>query len=341
MTTIVKREDFCSIVNGKEVDLYTLTNEFLTINLTNYGCRLIDIITQGKNGPVNVLIGFRSLKGIMQCDNCMGAIIGRYANKIYKGDLVIDSHKYQLPINNGINCLHGGDGFDKKVFTVTKITKTEVVLELDDKDGSNNFPGNVHVVITYKLHENNLVMTFEATTDQTTIVNITNHSYLNLNGEGSIVHHQLQIYSDQFLPITDEIVPTGEIRKVENTPFDFREFKEIGKEINNDYEQLKLGSGYDHSFIINENAPHCSWDKSIKQIANIKGDISEVQMSIYSSQPGVQFYTSNFMPEGFKTRSAFCLETQHFPDSPHHPEFPSTYLKRGDVYHHVCVYQFQ
>ncbi|ELP92935.1 aldose 1-epimerase, putative [Entamoeba invadens IP1] len=333
-----KREDFQRVLNGRQVDFFVLQNSEMSVGLTNYGCRLVNIIVKGKDGkPVDVEIGYKTLDGYLSTDNCFGAIIGRYANRIYKGDLKIDGITYTLPINNGINCLHGGVGFDKKVFQVVAQSENSIQLALTDEDGSNGFPGTVEAKVTYTLTGKTLEMKFEATTDKKTVINMANHSYLNMNGSGNIDGHVLQIQSDEYLPLTPEFVPTGEFVKVaEDKIFDFNEEKKIGQDIHKEHEQLKLASGYDHCYVLKkQKCGECGF------AAKLVGDVSGIVLKVYTTQPGVQLYTDNFMPENFEIRTAVCLETQNYPDSPHHEEFPSVVLAPGAKYEHKCIYSFE
>ena len=348
MTSFAKKEDFQRVYKEKEVSLYTLKNDKLTVNVTNYGCRIVDILVPKGDKLVNVITGYRTFDGFISTDNYMGAIVGRYANRIDRGKLVVENKEYQLPINNGINTLHGGlEGYDRRVFTVVSHNETEIKFELIDNDGMNNYPGTVTVTITYKLYQNDFQMYFEATTDKTTVVNISNHAYLNLNGNSTIYNHSVQINANHYLPVTKDLIPTGVLQPVENTPFDFRNPKCVGKEINEQDEQLLIAKGYDHNFCLNPIEERKKYEgvedgkKQSHEVATIIGDESNVKMIIYSTQPGVQFYTFNFDLEGFELRSAYCLETQNYPDSPNQHHFPSPFITKDEKYEEHLIYHFE
>jgi len=339
---------FDSVISDKKVSLYQLVNKNnISANFTNYGARIVSLMVPDKEGNLtDVVVGFNSLnKYINSSDPYYGATIGRYGNRIAKGKFSIDGIDYQAPTNNGLNMLHGGpNGYQSVIWDAEKIDNSTIQFSYLSKDGEMGFPGNLNVKVTYHLTDDNaLKISYEATTDKKTIINLTNHAYFNLNGEGSgtILNHKLQIFANQYTPIDSTLIPTGELANVQGTPFDFIKPEIIGKRINLNDDQLKHGKGYDHNFILKDNG-----DK--KHAACIVGDKSGIVMNVYTDQPGLQFYCGNFMTGknvfkgGVKDdfRTAFCLETQHFPDSPNHPIFPSTELIAGKTVKSESYYKF-
>ena len=343
------KENFEKEIEGNQVSLYILkaTND-LQVSITNYGARIVSILVPGKNGAIQeVVAGFDSLDGYLNTSEIYhGAIIGRYANRIAKGKFTLDSKEYQLAVNNPPNHLHGGiKGFHDKVWDAKQMNETTLVLHYFSKDGEEGYPGNLNVQVTYTVTaENELKISFEASTDKTTLLNLTNHAYFNLNGigSGSILNHELQINADHYTPIDKTSIPLGHLQPVANSPFDFRTPTTIGKRINEPNEQLKNGSGYDHNYALNKNADELS------VAAFATGDKSGITLKVLTTEPGMQLYTGNFMggENRFKSdvideqRTAFCLETQHFPDSPNKPQFPSTILKKGEVFKSETIFQF-
>lgn len=309
------------------------------------GARLMSLYVPGKNkGAVNVVIGFDSASQYQSStEPYFGATIGRYGNRIANGKFHLLGREYQLSINNGPNTLHGGkNGFQYKLWDAKMSGDSAIEFSYLSKDGEEGFPGNLQVKVVYTLTASNeLRMEYEATTDKPTIVNLTNHAFFNLNGEGSgaIENHLLQINANHYTPVDSTLIPTGAIAKVDSTPFDFRTPIAIGKRINDDDTQLMYGKGYDHNYVLN--------GTGFKKAATVTGDISGIVMEIYTDEPGIQFYSGNFMQSKNKMRkgmddfrTAFCLETQHFPDSPNQRSFPSTILKPGERCHTVSVYKF-
>jgi aldose 1-epimerase len=272
-----------------------------------------------------------------------GAIVGRYANRIARGKFSLNGKSYQLSINNSPNHLHGGPkGFNNQFWKVEDTKSNNIKLSYFSKDGEENYPGNLNVSVTYTLSDQNeLIINYEATTDQTTVFNITSHPFFNLNGQGSgpVENHLLQINASNYTPVDEALIPTG-IFTVKNTPFDFTAPKRIGGNINDENEQLKLGAGYDHNFVLD--------GQGMRTAGTAVGDKSGIQMEVITDQPGMQLYTGNYMQGeniikyGLKDnhREAFCLETQHYPDSPNHPEFPSTVLEPGKVFRSTTIYKF-
>lgn len=339
---------FVGNVDGKNINLITLKNNKGTIaQFTNFGGRLVSFILPDKNQkPVDVIVGPGSLKDFLNCkEKYFGGTIGRYGNRIAKGIFKIDGNEYKLKTNNGVNHLHGGDkGFNDVVWDYTTSGDSTVVFSYLSKDGEEGYPGNLNVQVIYTLNDaNELKMTYEASTDKTTFINLTNHAFFNLNGHGSgtINNHILQVGANQYTPVDSTLIPTGKLEDVANTPFDFRQPTTIRKRVNIQTDQLKFGAGYDHNFVLSK-------QKEFDLAATVVGNVSGIQMKIYTVEPGLQFYGGNFMQsgnilkKGFKDdfRTAFCLETQHFPDSPNQPSFPSTMLESGEKYSTYSIYKF-
>ncbi|HCN82638.1 MAG TPA: galactose-1-epimerase [Sphingobacteriaceae bacterium] len=348
--TTVPADSFTNVIDGKKTGIFTLTNsKKATAIFTNYGGRLISLIIPDKNGKLtDVVVGFNSLPGyINSTEPYFGATIGRYGNRIAKGKFNLEGKAYTLFINNGVNTLHGGKkGFQYVVWDATQLNERSVEFHYISKDMEEGYPGNLDVKVTYTLTDDNeLKMDYLATTDKTTVLNLTNHAFFNLNGEGSgtILDHQLEIYADKYTPVDSTLIPTGKLESVLNTPFDFTKVQTIGSRIDQANEQLKNGKGYDHNYVLNKTPA-----MGMFHAAAVTGDKSGIKMDIYTQEPGLQFYSGNFMQSkntlksGVKDdfRTAFCLETQHFPDSPNQPAFPSTSLKPGQVYKTSSIYKF-
>lgn len=353
-TTSTKTEEgfidpkgFQSTIAGKKTDLYILKNRNgMVAAFTNYGGRLTGLWVPAKDGKMtDVVVGFNTVKDYQDASEpYFGATIGRYGNRIAKGKFTLDDKEYTLSINNPPNTLHGGKkGFQYVVWDARQLNDSTLELTYLSKDGEEGFPGNLNVKVVYGLTGNNeLTMEYEATTDKKTVVNLTNHAFFNLNGEGSgtINDHVLQVDADRYTPVDATLIPTGKLEPVGGTPFDFRKPTAIGARLDTNQQQLKYGKGYDHNFVLN--------GSGMKHAATITGDKSGIVMSISTEEPGLQFYGGNFMQSkntfkgGAKDdfRTAFCLETQHFPDSPNQPAFPSTVLEPGKVYKTKSVYQF-
>ena len=346
----IQRSVFGKMPDGKTIELYTLTNRRgMQVGITNYGGRVVSIRVPDRNGKMaDVVLGFDSLQGYLGNDPYFGAIVGRYANRIAKGRFTLDGVEYKLPVNDGPNSLHGGlKGFDKRVWTAGEISSPHAGLELTylSKDGEEGYPGNLNVKVVYTLTDNNeLKIDYSATTDKDTVLNLSNHSYFNLAGQGNgdILKQVLMINADRFTPVDATMIPTGELRSVQGTPFDFRKPTAIGERINQDNRQLKLGKGYDHNYVLNRKGNH------LVLAARATDPESGRVLEVLTTQPGLQFYTGNFLDgtihgkdgKVYGHRSAFCLETQHYPDSPNHPNFPSSELKPGQTYHEVTVFKF-
>ena len=347
----LKAEDFKSTVNGKETGLYVLKNGDITTAITNYGGRIVSLLAPDKNGQLeDIVLGFSSIEGYLKADTPFhGSLIGRVGNRIAKGKFTLDGVEYTLPINNAPNHLHGGpDGFHNQVWDVQSANDTSIVLNYLSKDGEMGYPGNLDVKVIYTLHSNNaLQIDYFATTDKSTPVNLTNHAFFNMAGEnyGTINNHMLTLNADLMTAVDSTLIPLGENVPVEGTPFDFRIPKAIGKDLprQNENEQLKNGGGYDHNFVLNkENPGEMSW------AATVVEPNSGRKMEIFTQEPAIQFYGGNFMDgadvgkhgKSFDYRESFALETQHFPDSPNQPQFPSIILKPGEKYETSSVYKF-
>ena len=341
---------FSDTINGKSTRLYVLKNHNgMSAAFTNYGGRLVSLLVPGKDGkPVDVVVGFDSQAGYEKAtERYFGGTIGRYGNRIANGKFSLDGKVYTLSVNNGRNTLHGGkNGFQEVVWDATQPNDSTLVLNYLSKDGEEGFPGNLNVTVTYALSsDNELKMDYKATTDKKTVVNLTNHAFFNLNGEGSgpINDHVLQVNASNYTPVDSTLIPTGKKEPVSGTPFDFRQPTAIGKRVNDNNEQLKFGKGYDHNFVLDTKG-----EQGLNHAATIRGNKSGITMDIFTTEPGLQFYGGNFMQgqNTFKSgakddfRTAFCLETQHFPDSPNQPSFPSTVLQQGKEYHSSSVYKF-
>lgn len=347
---VLDADEFGGTLDGKEVKLYTISNQNgIEAQLTNYGARVVSLLVPDKNGDqVDVVIGMKTLKDYQESTEAyFGATIGRYGNRIANGKFTLDGQEYSVPINDDPHALHGGNkGFQAVVWDVASTGENQIVFTYLSPDMEEGFPGNLDVEVTYTLTDDNeLKIDYQATTDATTVVNLTNHAFFNLNGEGAgdVLDHRLQIYADQFIPINEGLIPTGELGSVEGTPFDFREPKEIGQDIEAENDQLTYGRGYDHTFVLSGKQ-----GKGMTHAATAIGNETGIVMNVYTQEPGMQLYTGNFM-EGkneMKTgvkddfRTAFCLETQHFPDSPNQPNFPSTTLEPGDTYSTTSIYEF-
>ncbi|CAM3540139.1 aldose epimerase family protein [Flavobacterium chungbukense] len=347
--TVLETKNFDTIIDGKKVDLYWIENNGIKAAFTNYGGRLVGLWVADKNGKqTDVVVGMNSAKGFKTAtEPYFGATIGRVGNRIGKGKFTLEGKQYQVPLNNGKNALHGGvKGFQDVVWNAEKRDGKTLVLNYVSPDGEQGFPGKLAVKVTYTLTDDNAVkMEYEATTDKTTLVNLTNHAFFNLNGEGSgsILNHELQIYANEFTPVDEGLIPTGELKGVKNTPFDFTSKHTIGERIETKDEQLKFGKGYDHNYVLSG-----AKKDGFLHAATIKGELSGITLDVYTEEPGLQFYSGNFMQSKntFKSgakddfRTAFALETQHFPDAPNQPKFAPITLKKGEKYHTVSLYKF-
>jgi len=346
----IQRSVFGKMADGQEVHLYKLTNaNGMQVAITNYGGRIVSILAPDRNGKMaDVVLGFDNLSDYMKYNTYFGALVGRYANRIGGAQFTLDGKVYHLPVNNGPNSLHGGiKGFDKRVWTAKEIPGDEPGLELTylSKDGEEGYPGNLKATVVYTLtKDNSIKIDYSATTDKDTVINLTNHSYFNLAGEGNgnVLKQVLWIHSDEITPVNATQIPTGKIMKVDGTPFDFRKPTPIGARINEDNPQLKIGKGYDINYILDRKGP------GLELAARAYDPESGRELEVYTTEPGIQFYSGNFLDGSipgkggakYGGRAAFCLETQHYPDSPNHPSFPTTELKPGQTFHQVTVFKF-
>ena len=339
---------FGQTAEGQAVELYTLKNSRgTTVRITPWGGVVTSIIVPDRSGTMgDVVHGFDELAGYTDAVPYFGALIGRYGNRIAKGAFELDGTVYTLPVNNGANHLHGGPkGFDKVLWTAGPIEAGKPALTLTylSKDGEAGYPGNLTATVIYTLtEEDELVIDYTAVTDKKTVVNLTNHTYFNLAGSGDILGHEMQIDADRYTPVDEGLIPTGELAPVENTPFDFRTPTAIGARINEDDVQLKYGNGYDHNWVLNGPMG------TMRKVATVYEPVSGRVLEVLTTEPGLQFYAGNFL-DGTLTgkqgrvygfRSGFCLETQHYPDSPNQPAFPSTVLNPGETYKTRTIYKF-
>ena len=330
-------------VGGKKVYLFTLENDNGTIvTITNYGGTVTSFVTPDKNGnKSSIIVGFNSLLPYLQQPPYFGALIGRYGNRIGDAKFSLEGTTYKLAANNGKNHLHGGiKGFDKVVWdaTVPNDSISSLTLKYVSKDGEEGYPGDLNVTVIYTLtNDDELKIEYNAETDKATPVNLTNHSYFNLSGDVSntILNHRLMIDADNYTPVDSTLIPIGEIKSVKESPFDFTSAKIIGRDIDS------VKGGYDHNWVLNKK------DTSLQKVAVLSDSLSGRSLEVYTTQPGIQFYTGNFLDGKFinrdgkplKQHTALCLETQHFPDSPNKPNFPSTILQPGEKYHTVTIYK--
>ena len=345
----IRKAPFGTMPDGTPVTIYTLRNASgMEARILNYGGIVQSLWVPDKNGSFgDVVLGYDSLDGYLTNSPYFGALIGRYGNRIARGQFTLNGVNYNLATNNGPNALHGGlKGFDKVVWEARPLRTPEgpaLQLTYVSRDGEEGYPGTLNVTAVYTVTKDNaLRLDYSATTDKDTIVNLTHHSYFNLAGRGDILGHVVFINADQFTPVDSTLIPTGELRPVDGTPFDFRIPTAIGARIGQDDEQLKFGNGYDHNWVISH--PMGRLDLMARVTEPTTGRVLEVS----STEPGLQFYSGNFLDgtivgkQGrvYQFRNAFVMEPQHYPDSPNHPNFPSTELKPGQVYHNVIIYRF-
>jgi aldose 1-epimerase len=340
--------EFGKLPSGETVELYTLKNaKGVEADISTYGGVVVSLKVPDRSGAMgDIVLGFDDFQGYLLPPPYFGALIGRYGNRIAHAQFTLDGKVYKLFKNDGDNSLHGGKvGFDKVLWKARPTGAQSLELTYLSKDGEEGYPGNLSVTVVYTLTDNNeLKIDYTATTDKNTVLNLTNHSYFNLagQGEGDILGHQITINADKFTPVDKGLIPTGELRSVEGTPFDFRQPHAIGERIGADDKQIKLGGGYDHDFVLNHRGD------ALTLAARVTEAKSGRVMEVLTDQPSIQFYTGNFLDgtihgkggKVYPRRSAFCLETQHYPDSPNHPEFPTAELKPGEKYHTTTVYRF-
>jgi len=346
----VKKQDFGKLPNGTPIELYTLTGaKGMQAGIMTYGGVVVSLTAPDRTGRfADVVLGMDDLAGYLTPPPYFGAIIGRYGNRIGHAQFSLDGHVYHLPVNDGANTLHGGiKGFDKHVWKATPSSGAEPSLELayTSKDGEEGFPGNLSVKVVYTVTAmNELKIDYTATTDKNTVLNLTNHSYFNLAGPdaGDVLGHEVMIAADRFTPVDSGLIPTGELRPVKGTPFDFTKSTAIGARIGQNDEQLKFGRGYDHNWVLNKGA------NGLTKAAEVHEPKTGRVLQVWTTEPALQFYTGNFLDGTIKgkggkpypLRSAFCMETQHYPDSPNKPSFPTTELKPGTTYHTTTSYRF-
>jgi aldose 1-epimerase len=315
------------------INRYTLTNRHgVEVSITNYGGTVTAIKVPDRNGAFgDVVLGYDTIEEYRRNPRYLGALIGRHANRIAGGKFSLNGVEHQLAQNNGANHLHGGNkGFDKRVWSVTGATQNVLRLRYFSEDGEENYPGDLTVEVDYSLNdENELQIEYQATSDKDTIVNLTNHSYFNLAGSGDILGHELMLNADAFTPVSENLIPTGEILSVENTVMDFRTARKISN------------GGYDHNFVLRDHG-------SLRSVARLRDPLSGRVMEVLTTEPGIQFYSGNFFDGSVKGKSGvvlekyagLCLEAQHFPDAPNHPNFPTTVLRAGEEYHQTTIYRF-
>ena len=349
-TGSISKQPFGKMPDGQSVELYTLRNaKGAEATIMTYGGTVTSLKMPDKSGTFgDVVLGYDTLDSYLTNSPFFGCLVGRYGNRIAKGQFALDGKTYSLAVNNPPNNLHGGPvGFDKRVW---KVVKADVGphgprLELTylSKDGEEGFPGNLTVTATYTLTDDDaLRLDFAATTDKATVCNLTHHSYFNLAGKGDILGHVVYINADKFTPVDSALIPTGELKPVDGTPFDFLKPTAVGARINDNDEQLKFGSGYDHNWVVNKPMG------KLGLMARVTEPATGRIMEVWSTEPGVQFYTGNFLDGSltgkggwiYQKRNGLCFEPQHYPDSPNHPKFPTTELKPGQTYHNTIIYKF-
>ncbi len=337
---------FETTVNNKPVRLYLLQNKNgVEVSICNFGARIIHFIVPKDDRAIDIVLGFNSIEDYINpsAELYYGATIGPFANRIANAEFALNNKTYSLEANAGSNSLHGGsEAFHNQVWEVQKVGESNIILSFTSPDGESGFPGTVTTEVSFTLSdENELIINYKATSDQDTVINLTNHSYFNLNGEGSgsILNHDLNINADYYVPINAQAIPLRDFALVEDSPFDFRDSKKIGQDINEINEQLSNGNGYDHSFAINQT-------DIVNFAASATGDQSGLTLEVYTTEPGMQFYTANYLNgeigksgKPYTARTAFCLETQHHPDSPNQKNFPSTVLHAGKTFKSTTIYK--
>jgi len=347
---MITQEHFGKTQDQRPVELYTLRNrKGCEVKIMTYGGIVVSLKVPDKQGKLgDVVLGYDHLEGYLKKNPCFGALVGRYGNRIARGKFSLDGVNYSLAINNGPNHLHGGlVGFDKVLWQARPSDSPQgprLELTYLSRDGEEGYPGNLSVTAVYGLTEDNaLSVDFTAVTDKKTVCNLTHHSYFNLAGGGDVLGHLVHVNADRFTPVDEGLIPTGELRLVAGTPLDFRRPAAIGLRINDTRdEQMRLGNGYDHNYVLNKKG------NELSLAARVMEPVSSRTMEVWTTEPGMQFYTGNFLDgtiagkygQTYQARTGFCFEPQHFPDSPNHPEFPSTELKPGDTYRNTILYKF-
>ncbi len=341
----IKVRHFGMMSDGSPIELYTLRSESLEVNVSTFGGRIVDLRMLGPGGTdASVVLGFNSFPDYLLDEAYLGALIGRYANRIAHGKFNIGGRTYQVSRNEGAHSLHGGRcGFDQRVWSA-HVGSASLTLAYTSKDGEEGYPGDCHVTVRYSLLGNELQMVYKATASAATPVNLTNHTYFNLSGNphSTVLDHRVAIRADQFTPVDESLIPTGELRSVSGTPFDFRQPHAIGERIDVEDPQLILGHGYDHNWVLRRGDA-----ETLQLVAEVYEPDSGRVLEVLTSEPGLQFYTGNQLggptargAQGYRRRCGLCLETQHFPDSPNHGHFPSTVLEAGDTYRSETTYRF-
>lgn len=347
--TLLNKSDFETEIDGKQVQLYTLKNHSGMISeITNYGGKVVSLWTSNRKGHYeDIVLGYSNIKDYLKSkEKYFGALIGRYGNRIADGKFALNAKEYDLAQNNGPNHLHGGNkGLESVVWDAKQVDGQTLELRYISKNMEEGYPGNLNIKVVYKLTNNNeLKIEYWASTDEPTVINLTHHSFFNLKGagNGAINNHLLQINAAYYTPVDNGLIPTGEIASVENSPFDFQKMIEIGQRVDAENQQLKYGLGYDHNFVLNQKL------EGLNYAAKVVEPVSGRTMEVYTNEPGLQFYGGNFLNgteigknnKAYDYRTAFCLETQHFPDSPNKNNFPTTKLNPGEKYYSICIYKF-
>jgi aldose 1-epimerase len=347
----VTSEPFGTMPDGTKVELHTLTNAHgLVAKITNYGGIMTELHVPDRDGAMaDILLGYDHLEGYLEVTPYFNALIGRYGNRIGNATFTLDGKTYELAANDGANTLHGGvKGYDKVVWKARALPgRAALELTYRSPDGEEGYPGNLDIKVVYELSDDNaLIITYEAETDAPTVVNLTQHNYYNLRGQGrgSVLDHELMIDANLYTPVDAGLIPTGELASVAGTPMDFRQPKPIGSRIEADFEQLAFGLGYDHNWVLNKSA-----NGELTFAARLYEPTSGREMEVWTTEPGLQFYGGNFLDGSitgkggavYHFRYGLCLETQHFPDSPNHPHFPSTRLDPGETYRSQTIYKFK
>ena len=343
---------FGETADGRRVTRYRLENgNGMVVSVLDYGCTIQSVFVPDRSGRLaDVVLGYDDIAGYEAGTVFFGAFVGRYANRIRKSEFELNGRMYRLEPNDGENHLHGN--FSRELFSA-ELLPDGVVFRRTSPDGEEGFPGTLEVEVSYRLTESNaLVLTYRAAADADTVLNLTNHSYFNLNGKGTVLGHKLSLFSDSFTEIGEGTIPTGRILPVEGTPFDFRTKRAIGERIDDDHPQIKLGNGYDHNYVLRDSGaePMCDMDEGVYRFAELEGDESGIRMECFTTQPGVQFYTGNFVDTDaggagkggvtYPRRGGVCFETQHYPCSPNFPQFPSAVLRPGEKYCQKTIYRF-
>jgi aldose 1-epimerase len=348
---MIKKELFGRLSDGRQANLFTLKNASgMTLKLTDYGATVVSVSVPDRNGKFSdVTLGYDSVSGYANGNVFFGGVVGRYANRIAGGKFKLDGKEYQATVNDGRNCLHGGKvGFHKVLWTGEQFETPKgpaVKFSYLSKDGEEGFPGNVTVTVTYTLQDDNSIrIDYTGVTDKTTVLNLCNHSYFNLTGDPTktILDHELMINADDFTPVDSFLIPTGKIASVGGTPFDFRKMTSVGARIDQDDPQLKICRGYDMNWVLN------GYSKRVRKVAELFDPSSGREMDVFTDQPGLQFYSGNFLNGSeigksgvkYQYRTGLALETQHYPDSPNEPKFPPVTLKPGQKYHTTTIYKF-